>query len=270
MDTGFHITRESITQVNARYHDAIVTSYDQRLEQNHPAVVEWYQWLFERHVFPFLDGRETPTCIDFGCGTGFLEQFVSGRNMQITGIDVSEKMLQTAAGRYETVNYLKADLYTYEPPVQYDLTMENAVLHHLLDYDVLLDKMADLTKPGGVLFMGNEPNRYAYRYFGILKRLFRRTVNRMRTIDAANRSGDHDCEALSEYHLFYSSGINPYSVRQKLLGRGFRKVALFFSLRELFAAVEEAYPRLKLNRVTPRFIGDHFVLSRNFSLIAYK
>jgi len=270
MDTVGRFSREFITDVNTRYHDAVVASYDTRLEQNHPAVIDWYRSLFERHVFPHLDCTAQPTCLDFGCGSGFLEQFVSGRKITVTGIDVSAKMIERAAARYPAVRYRQADLYTYDSPEQFDLTMENAVLHHLLEYEPLIDKMASLTKRGGVLFIGNEPNRFAYRCLAALKPFFRKTVNRQRTHTAAQLLGDQQLEALSEYHLFYGSGISPYGVKSKLLSLGFRKVLLFFSLRELLATIEEAYPSVKLNRLLPGPIRDHFLLSRNFSVIAYK
>ena len=148
--------------------------------------------------------------------------------------------------------------------------MENAVLHHLVDYEALVDKMADLTLPGGVLYLGNEPNRRAYRYLAPLKHVYRQTVNRYRTEDAASLLGDPEFEALSEYHLFYGQGIDAEALADRLRARGFRRVDVHYSLRELFSALEEAWPKARLNAWTPDRLRDRFPLSRNFTLIAQR
>ncbi|CAB4346056.1 unannotated protein [freshwater metagenome] len=67
--------------------------------------------------------------------------------------------------------------------------MENAVLHHLVDYEALVDKMAAMTLPGGILYLGNEPNRRAYKYLKPLVKAYRSTINRYRTETAVSELG---------------------------------------------------------------------------------
>jgi SAM-dependent methyltransferase len=264
-------TREFITDVNARYHDAISPEYDRRLEGWHPDVLAHRQWIFDTYIRPRLTGVDRPRCIDFGCGSGYLEQFLEKwPPVDLIGIDVSMSMLKRAAGQFPSGKFFLADLYNYPFSHPFDLTMENAVLHHLKDYEALIERMVGLTKPGGVIFIGNEPNRLAYRYLAPLKAAFRKTVNRHRSEVAEERLGTAEFEALSEYHLFFNSGFSPFFIKRKLLHLGCTRVFLFFSLRELFAAVEEAVPRLKLNSLVPDFLRDHFLLSRNFSLVAWR
>ena len=179
-------------------------------------------------------------------------------------------MLRLASSKYPRGRFFQADLYTYPFREAFDVTMENAVLHHLRDYETLVERMVDLTAPEGVIFIGNEPNRLAYRYLALLKMIFRKTVNRHRAEAAEELLGAAEFEALSEYHLFFSSGFSPFRMKRELLRLGCKKVFLFFSLRELFAAIEESIPRLRLNDLVPNVLRDHFVLSRNFSLVAWK
>ena len=47
-------------------------------------------------------------------------------------------------------------------------------------------------------------------------------------------------------------------------------MTIYFSLREFFSAIEEAYPKVKLNRYAPGALRDGFPLSRNFTLIAQR
>ena len=80
--------------------------------------------------------------------------------------------------------------------------------------------------------------------------------------------GDPEFESLSEYHLFYGKGIDAASGGAR--GRGFRRVTIHYSLREIFSALEEAYPQARLNAWTPDAVRDNFRLSRNFTLIAQR
>ncbi len=264
--------RDRVTEVNAAYHDAIVQRYERRGEGLSPHVLAWARGIFEREVFPVLDRvAERASVLDWGCGAGYLEQFLEGRELDLLGIDVSEGMLGRARERFPWGRFETADVYTFEPGRQYHLSMEHAVLHHLVDFELVLDKMAAATLPGGVLFLGNEPNHRAYKYLKPLKTLYRTTINRYRTEDAERLLGDPEYEALSEYQLFYGEGINAAALKRRLIDQhGFRKVTIFFSLRELFASIEEGVPRLRLNDWTPVALLDHFPLSRNFSLVAHR
>jgi 2-polyprenyl-3-methyl-5-hydroxy-6-metoxy-1,4-benzoquinol methylase len=264
--------RDRVTEVNAAYHDAIVEKYEQRGEGLSQDVLSWTRRIFEREVYPALAGAsERPAAIDWGCGSGYLEQFLDGRELDLLGIDVSEGMLARAREKFPWGRFESADVYAFEPARQYHLSMEHAVLHHLVDYEVLLDKMAAATLPGGVLFLGNEPNHRAYKYLTPLKKLYRTTINHYRTRDAERLLGDPEFEALSEYHLFYGQGIHASALKRRLIEQhGFREVRIFFSLRELFASIEEGLPRLRLNHWTPDALRDHFPLSRNFSLVAHR
>ncbi len=265
------IDRDYVTKVNQQYHDAIVDKYDERFEASSPDVVEWTQAHIDRYVMPALDLVEgTPRAIDFGCGSGSMEGYLRDRDLDLLGLDISENMLARARERFPQWRFEQADLYSYDPGQKYHLVMERAVLHHLVDYMPLVDKMAELTLPGGILYLGNEPNRLAYKYLSPLAKLWRQTINRYRTDDTIDRLGDADFEALSEYHLFYGDGIDALALKERLHGHGFRRVEILFSLREIFAAVEEAYPKVRLNAWTPDPIRDHFRLSRNFTLIAQR
>jgi 2-polyprenyl-3-methyl-5-hydroxy-6-metoxy-1,4-benzoquinol methylase len=264
--------RDHVTRVNAAYHDAIVGKYDARLEAFSPEVLDWVGGMFRREIFPALDAvGGTAKAIDFGCGSGYLEAFVAGRDLDLLGIDVSRNMLDRARAAYPHWRFEQADVYSYRTDERYHLVMENAVLHHLVEYERLVDTMAEVTLPGGVLFLGNEPNRLAYRYLAPLAKLWRATINRYRTKDSAELAGDPGFEALSEYHLFYGQGIDARVLTRRLEEKhGFRRVTVYYSFRELFSAIEEQYPKLKLNRWTPAAVRDGFPMSRNFHLVAQR
>ena len=273
MSSGPTHDRDHVTRVNAAYHDAIVGKYDKRMEAFSPEVLDWIRGMFRRDVFPVLDAvGGTAKAIDFGCGSGYLEAFVADRDLDLLGIDVSANMLDRARAAYPQWRFEHADVYAYRTGERFHLVMENAVLHHLVDYEQLLDTMAEVTLPGGVLFLGNEPNRVAYRYLSPLAKRWRATINRYyRTEDSAQLAGDSEFEALSEYHLFYGQGIDARALKRRLEDEhGFRRVTIYYSFRELFSAVEEQYPKVRLNRWTPQALRDGFPMSHNFHLVAQR
>lgn len=246
--------------------------YDNRGEAHAPAVREWIEAILRRDVHPALDAfGPRPKVIDFGCGSGYLEGFLKNRELDLLGLDVSAGMLARAREIHPQWRFEQADLYAFQTDERFHVVMENAVLHHLVDYEPVVDKMAELTLPGGVLFLGNEPNRIAYKYLAPLAKLWRATINRYRTEDSERLAGDAQFEALSEYHLFYGQGIDATALKRRLEQQhGFRRVTIYYSFRELFSAVEEQYPWAKLNRVAPAALRDGFALSRNFNLVAQR
>jgi SAM-dependent methyltransferase len=101
--------------------------------------------------------------LDYGCGSGVLLRELSARGFQVTGVDVSEGMLDQArrnladAGsvRLERVgpDFLGAYL-----GAAYDVITSLGVLEYLDDPWRLLEMLADVLKPGGSLII-SVPNR---------------------------------------------------------------------------------------------------------------
>src|SRR4051812_8658434 len=89
--------RDRVPETNGAYHDAIADRYEKRWEGYSPDVRNWVTGLFEREIFPSLDasgGR--PKVIDLGCGSGYLEDFLVERDVELRGLDVSTGMLERA------------------------------------------------------------------------------------------------------------------------------------------------------------------------------
>jgi SAM-dependent methyltransferase len=101
--------------------------------------------------------------LDYGCGSGVLLRELSARGFQVTGVDVSEGMLDearrnlAAAGsvRLERVgpDFLGAYL-----DAAYDVITSLGVLEYLDDPWRLLEMLADVLKPGGRIII-SVPNR---------------------------------------------------------------------------------------------------------------
>lgn len=108
------------------------------------------------------EGRSAPIrALDVGCGTGNLSRHLLNAGAQVTGADLSTKLLDeatrrfAASGRFETVPLNGRDLQPI-PDGTYDLVATYSVLHHVPDYAGLVAEMVRVTRPGGVIFVDHE------------------------------------------------------------------------------------------------------------------
>lgn len=90
---------------------------------------------------------------DLGCGPGNSTELLTERygvNV-ITGVDSDENMLEEAALRLPTTEFVQADLSSWLPDAPADLLYANAVFQWLPNHIDLLERLMDHLTPGGVL-----------------------------------------------------------------------------------------------------------------------
>lgn len=125
-------------------------------------------WL--RHRFPDLYGTGTQTLLDYGCGAGALLSAMVrwGWQTQMTGCDISERMLEQARQRWDVQAGPMPDFTVQQnarTPFEdnsFDVVVISAVLHHIpLDQrDAALSEIHRVLKPTGsvVVFEHNTHN----------------------------------------------------------------------------------------------------------------
>lgn len=129
-----------------------IEAYD-RLANVNPAV--------ERERLLELGVSKEDTLIEFGCGTGALALEAAKLCQKVIAVDVSEAMLTYTKRKAErlsvhNIDYVQQGFLTYKhqgEPVDFVFTQHT--LHHLPDFWKVraLQRMADVLKPGGVLFI---------------------------------------------------------------------------------------------------------------------
>lgn len=272
MDISQNPNREDTTRINALYHDSIAAEYDGRMVIAHPKVKWFYQDIFTKKIFSVFKNKEQLSVLDLGCGTGYLEQFFSRENLDVYGIDISEKMLGMAKDKFPRYSFKKTDVYEFldNNNQQFDMVISNSFYHHLVDYKEVFKKAALAVNPGGVFYMGLEPNHYSYRFLSPLKWVFRKFFHEQLAKHAARQLGDPKYEEVAEYQLFYGNGINIGQIRKNLKNFGFSHIDTIYTSRHLLAALCES-SGINFFRFIPGWVLDHGgVLSRDFHLIAYK
>ncbi len=69
------------------------------------------------------------TFLDLGCGQGFVSLYACARGLQVDAVDI-EKVTPLAIQDLKTVNYISADLNSWQPADKYDII----VAHHSLQF----------------------------------------------------------------------------------------------------------------------------------------
>jgi len=94
--------------------------------------------------------------LDIGCGTGTQCRDLAGNVKQVTGIDISSKLLAVAEQRkaerkLDNIEFIKTSLYDERLKADsFDVVMAFFVLHFFEDIDAVFQRIHDLLKPGGL------------------------------------------------------------------------------------------------------------------------
>ena len=105
-----------------------------------------------------LSGYRFENILEIGCGTGKNTGWLLNISDNVTAVDFSEEMLARARSRItsEKVIFKHADilkLWTFADR-QYDLITFSLVLEHVEDLDEIFRKVSQVTKPGGLVYVG--------------------------------------------------------------------------------------------------------------------
>lgn len=110
---------------------------------------KWKKQLVEN-----LHEWNNPICVDLACGTGDITYLLAQKYAgQITGIDISDKMLDIAQknNRYQHVNFLNCDMGSLQqfPDNSVDVITGGYALRNAADLNQALKEIYRILKPGG-------------------------------------------------------------------------------------------------------------------------
>ncbi len=262
---------EDVTRANVSYHAELAPDYDDRMELFHPRVRRVYRELIEGHVLSHFDAGAPLSALDVGCGTGLLEDYLLPRVRDLVAFDVSEAMLAVARAKHPGVRFVRGDAYAMPPEAdrEFDVVCANALLHHLKDYERVLDAMVQRLRPGGVLFLGYEPNAIAFSLLAPLRALYRKLLPEERVEAVAARVGD-DVESLAEYHQFYRNGISARRIARRLRSQGCDDVRVFYRAEHFLGLLQDRTGRRWLDFAPSALLRLVGPLAVSFHLVARK
>ncbi len=169
-DVGFFVGETSNL-----YHKYESQIYDRKQKSISNSAKVWKKSLL--NICSHLPDRFS--LLDFGCGTGFAADIfmsIFGRRVEkLVCFDLSSDMVsicrEKLSSRYDTkMIFLEGESGLEKLSNQnFDVVLTNAVLHHLLDLHVFLERLDRLLAPGGIYVMGHEPNANFYRNKSLIK-----------------------------------------------------------------------------------------------------
>ena len=112
-------------------------------------------------VGAFIGDSTFGEVLDMPCGTGDISAPHINSFDQLTMMDFSENMVETAKSRFDQnsvskLTFINDDFYNHSfENKQFDLVMNIGIMAHISDPWKFLDKSLDLVKPGGSLIIQN-------------------------------------------------------------------------------------------------------------------
>lgn len=122
---------------------------------------DWYASTYGKRLFQLLEerGMKGSSLLDAGCGTGTLALELARHGYRVTGIDLSQAMLEVARGKDAEgrVEWRRADVTALDLGATFDVvTCVADILNHLEDlaaWSSALRGFARHLRPGGLLFV---------------------------------------------------------------------------------------------------------------------
>jgi trans-aconitate 2-methyltransferase len=99
--------------------------------------------------------------VDLGCGPGTSTRLLSERfaAARLTGVDISQPMLEVAARRTRGADFVCADISDWRPEAPVDLVFADSALQWIGDHEGLFAKLMGWLAPGGTLAVQMPDNR---------------------------------------------------------------------------------------------------------------
>jgi len=113
-----------------------------------------------RDLVAALPNQDVKRAVDLGCGPGNSTEVLASRypDAEVSGMDSSEDMLQSARKRLPGMQFELADIATWDPSGTYDVILANAALQWVPDHATLYPRLVGKLAPGGSLAVQTPDN----------------------------------------------------------------------------------------------------------------
>ncbi len=117
-----------------------------------------------KNILKNIRSKSGSKLLDVGCGTGFIINLAKDLFDEIHGVDISVEMLNridTSSGDI-TLHNVEVENLPFEKD-SFDAISAYAVLHHLENYEVVLNEVFRVLKPKGIFYIDLEPNKHFFK-----------------------------------------------------------------------------------------------------------
>ncbi len=156
------VTKEKVLEENRRVHALENRLYLSR----HPEQTNFFQnSILEKTVNKVcVTLKQGAKILDLGCGTGYLSLRFLSKGYHVTGLDLSQEMIQAFEESIPATLKPQARLvvgdaeeFLLQNQDDYDVIVLSAILHHLFDYESVLRQICAKLSSGKILLVFFEP-----------------------------------------------------------------------------------------------------------------
>jgi SAM-dependent methyltransferase len=156
------ITKEKILEENRRVHALENRLYLSR----HPEQTNFFQKSILKKTMDEVCAtlKSRSNFLDLGCGTGYLSLEILSRGYYLTGLDLSQEMIQAfeesipaTLKSHARLLVGDAEEFLLQNQDEYDVIVLSAILHHLFDYESVLRQICRRLSSGKKLLVFFEP-----------------------------------------------------------------------------------------------------------------
>lgn len=122
--------------------------------------------LYKEILKCITDYKKDASIIDIGCGKGSFLKYIHEKNprFSLTGLDLA--FVHKADG----INFIQGDVLTTQFSNRFDVVACIAIIEHLPDIQIFMNRITELCKPGGLIIIGTVNERSIV--FEVARRLF--------------------------------------------------------------------------------------------------
>jgi trans-aconitate methyltransferase len=108
-----------------------------------------FVWEKAKGVVELLAPKSGERILDLGCGTGHLTAQIAAARAEVIGIDRSPEMISQARAQFPKLKFEVADARHLHFDRQFDAVFSNAVLHWIVEPELVVQAVARALVPGG-------------------------------------------------------------------------------------------------------------------------
>ncbi len=143
------MNKQNFIQKNRNFFNNIAKHYDNQLLKS------WFMKALKKTI-NLIKIKENSKILDIGCGTGNLLKILEdeNKNLEIYGIDISEKMLEIAKTKLKIskLSIQSAENIDFKDN-SFDLVFSTEAFHHYSDYNLIMNNIKRVLKKHGRLIV---------------------------------------------------------------------------------------------------------------------
>jgi len=108
-----------------------------------------FVWKYGEELIELLAPQRGERILDLGCGTGHLTHRIAVSGAEVTGLDISQAMIEQARKNYPGLEFVKGDAAAFAFAQPFDAVFSNAALHWITKPEAAVQCVARALKTGG-------------------------------------------------------------------------------------------------------------------------